>query len=195
MNQTNSIVRLQSHANRSVTGRRSVTATRKLVNYLAYGRGRPAQQAQRHPRGIWLNHTGQEVSHEAVLAWTQAEGLRHTFTHQLILSVKEASLTAAAYQKTLAAHAGVLTDWHLIGHEDTRHSHAHVVTFSDDPMRVKSSGLYDWWLGLRQALESVQTAELTQMEQASDWHLAPDTAVYPEPKLRQQPHWEWELEL
>jgi hypothetical protein len=39
MPELKSVVRLKSHPNRTPTGRASATATRKLVNYLAFGRG------------------------------------------------------------------------------------------------------------------------------------------------------------
>ncbi|MBK6712440.1 MAG: hypothetical protein IPG51_19235 [Chloroflexi bacterium] len=101
MSKAQSVVRLQTHANRTPTGRASATAARKLAQYLAHGRGRPAEQSVRPQRGIWYGEDGRPLTHEQVLQWVAEQGKTHPYTHQLILSVKEAQLEAAAYGQAM----------------------------------------------------------------------------------------------
>jgi hypothetical protein len=162
MSKLNSIVRLQSHENRTPTGRQSATATRKLVNYLSYGRGRPAIQAQREPRGQWLDQTGRVLTHEQVLAWVVDEGKGQQFTHQFILSVKYAQLAESAYGQVLSLDNPYFQEWRLLVHHDARYPHAHVVTFGESEIRIKSPQFQAWALSVRQELEREQQATLAQ---------------------------------
>ena len=170
MSKLNSILRLQSHENRTPTGRRSATATRKLVNYLAYGRGRPAVQEQREPRGQWLDQTGRVLPHEQVLAWVTNEGKAQPFTHQFILSVKYAELAEAAYGRVLSLDNPYFQEWRLLVHRDTRYPHAHVVTFAEQEIRIKSPQFQAWALAVRQELEREQQAVLEQQLEAGLQH-------------------------
>jgi hypothetical protein len=150
------------HENRTKTGRVSATVTRKIANYLAYGRGRPAQQQQREPRGAWLDQNSQPRTHDAVIAWVAQEGKAQRYTHQLILSVKDEWLTPEAYNRALAAGGPFFTEWRLMAHTDTSYSHAHVIAFGDKQIRFKSESFRDWWLTVRQALETEREATLAQ---------------------------------
>lgn len=162
MNKLNSIVRLQSHENRTPTGRQSATATRKLVNYLSYGRGRPAIQAQREPRGQWRDQADRVLTHEQVLAWVVDEGKGQRFTHQFILSVKYAQLAESAYRQVLSLDNPYFQEWRLLVHHDARYPHAHVVTFGESEIRIKSPQFQAWALAVRQELEREQQATLAQ---------------------------------
>lgn len=162
MGDLHNILRLQSHENRTKTGRVSATVTRKIANYLAYGRGRPAQQQQREPRGTWLDQDSQTRTHDEVIAWVQNEGKAQRYTHQLILSVKDEWLTPEAYNRALAAGGSFFPAWRLMAHTDTSYSHAHVIAFGDKQIRFKSESFRDWWLTVRQALETEREAALAQ---------------------------------
>ena len=166
MNKPNSIVRLQSHENRTPTGRPSATATRKLVNYLAFGRGRAAHQAQRLQRGDWHDQASKQWSHDEVLKWVQAQGKQHQFTHQLILSVSEAQLDAPAYNDALQVKGeSFFNTWHLMAHTDSAHPHAHVVAFSDEVIDIRSARFREWWLAVRLALDNQQQEHLTRQRE------------------------------
>jgi hypothetical protein len=190
MPELNNIMRLQSHENRTPTGRASATATRKLVNYLAYGRGRPAHQAQRPQRGIWLDQDNKETSHEAVLAWVQAQGKQQRFTHQLILSVKEVRLSGEAYNRALAAAGPFFPSWRLMAHTDSPYSHAHVIAFGEEEIGIKSARFRQWWLSVRQALDAQQQATLARQAAAgqdgleAEWHPAAAAAPASQPDLQ-----------
>ena len=182
MSDHNSILRLQSHENRTPTGRASATATRQLVNYLGYGRGRSAHQALRRQRGVWLDQDGKEVTHEQVLAWVQAQGKEQRFTHQLILSVNEARLSPEAYNQALTAGEPFFPTWRLIGHADTPYSHAHVIAFGQEEIRVKSPDFRAWQLAVRQELEAQQQTYLErqaalELESGLEAELLPAAAV------------------
>lgn len=172
MSELNNILRLKSHENRTKTGRVSTTVTRKIANYLALGRGRPAQQQQRQPRGVWLDQDDKTRSHEEVIAWVQNEGKAQRYTHQLILSVKDEWLTPEAYNKALAAGGAFFDQWHLMAHTDTAYSHAHVIAFGDNKIRFKSEAFRSWWLTVREALEAERQAALTQQTAVQEQALA-----------------------
>ncbi len=111
MRELHNVVRHQAHENRTKTDRVSATVTRKIANYLAYGRGRPAQQQQREPRGAWLDQTSQTRTHDEVSAWVAQEGKTQRYTHQLILSMKDEWLTHEAYNRALAVGGPFFTEW------------------------------------------------------------------------------------
>ena len=175
------ILRLKWHENRTKTGRPSATVTRKIANYLAYGRGRPSQQQQREPRGTWLDQNSQVRAHDEVIAWVQAEGKAQRYTHQLILSVKDEWLTPEAYNRALAAGGPFFSEWRLMAHTDTSYSHAHVITFGEKQIRFKSESFRDWWLTVRQALETEREVALAQRtavpEHALDQELVSEAAI------------------
>jgi hypothetical protein len=181
MRELHNVVRHQYHENRTKTGRVSATVTRKIANYLAYGRGRPAQQQQREPRGAWLDQNSQPRTHDEVIAWVAQEGKAQRYTHQLILSVKDEWLTPEAYNRALAAGGSFFADWRLMAHTDTSYSHAHVIAFGDKQIRFKSESFRDWWLTVRQALETEREAVLTQRtavpEHALSQELVPAAAA------------------
>ncbi|MBK8904437.1 MAG: hypothetical protein IPM53_24880 [Anaerolineaceae bacterium] len=181
MPELHNVVRHQSHENRTKTGRVSATVTRKIANYLAYGRGRPAQQQQREPRGTWLDQKSQARTHDEVIAWVEQEGKAQRYTHQLILSVKDEWLTPEAYNQALAAGGSLFSAWRLMAHTDTSYSHAHVIAFGDKQIRFKSESFRDWWLTVRQALETEREAALAQRtavpEHALNQELVPAAAA------------------
>lgn len=200
MSNPNSIVRLQFHRNRTPTGRPSATAARKLAHYLAYGRGRPAEQAQRPQRGIWFTETGQTHSHEEVLAWVAAQGKSHGYTYQLLLSVKEADLTAADYLPAMTAGGELFSAWRLITHRDTDHSHAHVLAFGDAEIRVMGRPFRDWWQAARQDLAVRQEFALQAAHQETAAGMAVERSLTNRLSTREQLpalemglEWDWEV--
>ena len=164
MRKTHSIVRLQSHANRTPTGRASATGARRLARYLAYGRGRLADQAQRPQRGVWYAETGQVRAHQDVLRWVEQQGKRLPYTHQLILSVPEGPLPAAAYGQAMRAGGDLFPEWRLIVHQDARHAHAHVIAFGQEEIRITGETFRQWWLSARQELENRQQEQLAERQ-------------------------------
>jgi hypothetical protein len=123
-------------------------------------------QAQREPRGQWLDQDGTALSHEQVLNWVAAEGKAQRFTHQFILSVKHAQLAEAAYSRVLAEGNPYFKEWRLLVHSDTRYPHAHAVTFGEREIRIKSAQFQSWALAVRQELEREQQAVLQQQLEA-----------------------------
>lgn len=195
-----SIVRLQTHANRTPTGRASATAARKLVQYLAYGRGRPAEQARRLQRGVWYGENGRSFNHDQVMGWVAQQGKANHYTHQLILSVKEAHLSPAAYGQALQVEGAPFAEWRLVVHQDTDHPHAHVIAFSDAEIRVTGRDFRHWWLAARQELEKQQHLITQQRDLAPQQRAQTTQLETPLPKQQQQAavrEWtrQWEMEL
>ena len=194
MSKAQSVVRLQTHANRTPTGRAAATAARKLAQYLAHGRGRQAEQSARPQRGIWYGEDGRPLTHEQVLQWVAERGKTHPYTHQLILSVKEAQLEAAAYGQAMQAGGHLFSEWRLIVHQDTRHSHAHVLAFGDEDIRVTGPTFRQWWLTVRQELEQQQQQYLAAREREHVAHLDLPLHKLQHAAVREWTR-QWEMEL
>ena len=68
-----------------------------------------------------------------------------------------------------------------MAHTDTSYSHAHVIAFGDKQIRFKSESFRDWWLTVRQALETEREAALAQRtavpEHALSQELVPAAAA------------------
>ena len=163
-----SIVRMDWLQNRTPTGKRSATKARKLAQYLAFGRGRQAEQMQRPQRGRWLDETGQLRTHQEVLAWVNRQGKEKQFTHQFILSVKDYPLAPEAFNRAMGASSDLFSEWRLISHDDAHYPHAHALAFGHEEVRLKSEAFREWWLGVRRALE--QERELAQALQRELQH-------------------------
>lgn len=196
MNKPKSIVRLQSHRNQTPTGRPSATAARKLAHYLAFGRGRPQVQAQHPQRGQWYTETGQPLDHEAVLAWVMAQGKAHSHTYQLLLSVNEANLADTAYLEAMTAGRDFFPQWRLITHQDTQHSHAHVLAFGDRDIPIRERPFRSWWQSVRQALEQQQAQHMETRQQEQEvtrhMHREHDLALL-QPDLEHEADWGMEV--
>ena len=197
MSNAQSVVRLQTHANRTPTGRASATAARKLAQYLAHGRGRSAEQSARPQRGIWYSEDGRPLTHEQVLQWVAEQGKTHPYTHQLILSVKEAQLEAAAYGQAMQAgksDGNLFPEWRLIVHQDSRHSHAHLLAFGDEDIRVTGATFRQWWLAVRQELEQQQQQYQAAQEREHVAHLDLPLHKLQHAAVREWTR-QWEMEL
>ena len=183
------IVRMESLRNRTPTGRRSATKVRKLVQYLAFGRGRPAEQKARQQRGQWLDETGRKCSHEDVFQWVIQQGKENMFTHQFILSVRDNPLTPEAFNRAMAAGGSLFSEWRLIQHEDSRHPHAHALAFRQEEVRIKSEAFRAWWLRVRDALEQEQQlAQSQQREQQQTHEQTQQLEQFPRQVTKEQMH-------
>jgi hypothetical protein len=137
--------------------------------YLGYGRGRQAEQELRPQRGQWLDQKGQVCSHEEVMEWVNQAARENLVTHQFILSVKELQLSPEAFNRAMAAGSELFQEWRLIGHNDSRFSHAHALAFGQREVQLKSEAFRAWWQEVRQALEQEQQQareQQLQLEQA-----------------------------
>lgn len=103
------------------------------------------------------------VTPEAVQDWVQAAGKAQPYTHQLILSVSQAWLPAAAYNQALAAGEDFFHEWRLIPHTDSPYPHAHVVAFGAAEIQIKAERFQQWAQTVRLALERQQQAALDAM--------------------------------
>ncbi len=168
---TTNIVRMDWLRNRTPTGKRSATKARKLAQYLAFGRGRLAEQMERPQRGQWLNESGQVVPHEEVIQWVKEQGMENLYTRQFVLSVKDITLTPEAFNRAMAAGGDLFREWRLIRHEDSRYPHAHALAFGQEEVRIKSEAFRQWWQAVRAALERERQAQIEQ-EQAQQQRLA-----------------------
>lgn len=182
-----SIVRMDWLHNRTPTGKRSATKARKLAQYLAFGRGRQAEQMQRPQRGQWLDENGRLRTHEEVLAWVNQQGKEKQFTHQFILSVKDYPLTPEAFNQAMGASSDLFSEWRLISHDDGHYPHAHALAFRHEEVQLKSETFREWWLGVRRALElERELAQALQRELRHEQTLK-RTQEYDQPNLQISP--------
>lgn len=159
----NTFVRMKAFPNRTATGRHSSTNARKLAQYCAFGRGTQAEQAARPQRGIWHDHTAQPRSHEEVLAWVKSQGQEQPYTYQFILSVKQLELSPLEYGQAMKAGGDELfPSWMLMAHTDSDHSHAHVLAFGDNDIRIKSEPFQHWRHEVQTALAQFQERRLRE---------------------------------
>ena len=165
MSKATAIVRLDSFPNRTHTGRSSATAARKLAMYLAHGRGRVQDQAERPIRGLWHDEKGNILRHQEVLSWVVEQGKQNEFTYQFILSTKYAALDEDEYTKALQAGGELLSSWRLMRHEDGGYPHAHVLAFGDKEIRIKDAAFQAWCQQVRTALEHMQTQQLDSVRE------------------------------
>jgi hypothetical protein len=164
------IVRVETLPNQTPSGRPSATGARRLAQYFAYGRGTQAEQATREQRGGWISEEGRRLEHEEVIEWVNQQGKAHRFTHQLILSARDARLSPEEFAEALKA-GDLLQEWRLIAHEDSNYPHAHVLAFGDEPSIARGREFQEWCLAVRRALKPKQEQQL-QYQQEKQWQLA-----------------------
>ena len=157
-----SIVRLQQFKNHTRTGRPSATGVRKLAMYIAYGRGGVREQVERPQRGQWLGEKGQAISHEKVMIWVQQEVKNQVMTYEFILSFYTVHLTPASYWHALQAHQPPFGEWRLLCHDDTNHSHAHLIAFGVKEIEIKEPAFQEWCQAVRHALAHYQDIQLEE---------------------------------
>ncbi|GJM42743.1 MAG: hypothetical protein DHS20C20_30250 [Ardenticatenaceae bacterium] len=141
------------HKNRTPTGRRTSTPAKRAATYFAYGRDKQAA-LDGNQRGDWLGPDGRLQSHDKVMDWAKQEALNHRYTFEAILSVPLGQLTPEQFR--LAMQAGrAIADWRLMAHQDTQHSHAHILFFQNK--RLDKETFLSWQTDVR--------AELVRQEQ------------------------------
>lgn len=147
-------VRIQLERNRSHTGRRTATPARHAAAYFAFGHNQTQQ------RGTWVDAEGKTHAHTDVLAWARKGALRHDYTFQALLSVPQGRLDSAGYTEALQ-QAGQIEDWRLVVHDDTAHSHAHVLFFRNKRLpKAEHKAWHDTLQAQLALLESKQLAGL-----------------------------------
>lgn len=149
-------VRLTYARNRTPTGRRTATPARKTARYVAFGTDRQAERDGKQ-RGEWYGPDGQRHTHEEVLVWAAEQATSHRYTFQALLSVPEGRLRPADFCRALR-EARYIDDWKLMSHDDTGHSHAHVLFFRDG--RMDREGFADWHERIRQQLAALEERDL-----------------------------------
>ena len=146
---------VRMHENRTPTGRRTSTPAKHAALYFAYGRDKQAQQEGKQ-RGEWLAPDGRVQAHGEVMAWAKQEARDHRYTCQAILSVPQGKLTPEQFCRAMG-HGNEINDWRLMAHQDSQHSHAHVLFFRDK--RLDKETFLAWQNDVR--------SELARLEQQS----------------------------
>ena len=153
-------VRLTYTANRTPTGRRTATPARKAARYFAYANDLEAERSGQQ-RGHWYGPDGSKHEHEPVLAWAAAGAKAHHYTFQALLSLPEGRLSAEDFTRAMR-EGKYIDDFRLIPHDDTEHSHAHVLFFRDS--RMDKEQFTDWHERIRQSLAAREGATLQARE-------------------------------
>ena len=169
------IARMIHNKNRTPTGKRTATPAKKAATYFAFGRDVQAKEEGRQ-RGEWTGPGGEQHSHAEVLAWSRAQSWQYAQTFQALLSVPEGRLTASDYAEALT-NAGEIPDFRLMTHDDTAHSHAHVLFFRDK--RLQKEDFMRWHGRVQQELAALERKQLAGWEADKEQHLSP-SAMPPE---------------
>jgi hypothetical protein len=160
--QTLAIVRGRRIANQNSAGGPSYAGIKGLMGYIAYGSYQFGQPNRTETRGVWLDHTGREKAHDAVLRWAKDKVHRFGYevSYQLLLSTRYGGLTAADFNQVIWQGSTISQsqEWAFMMHEDTGNQHAHVILF---PQEAMTRPLYKQW-------QQVMQAELAQL-QAGRW--------------------------
>lgn len=155
------IVRGERIVNRGPGGGRSYAAVRGLLSYLAFGRY--ADHLGRSPaqRSSWLDHNGQEQSHEEVLGWAKEKVHRYGYgyTYQLLLSTRDGGLETADYNRVLKEGSALsgIREWIYTVHEDTDHQHAHAILFRRE--KLSAEQYRKWQATMQEGLEQALSAQ------------------------------------
>jgi hypothetical protein len=144
------IVRLSFAPNRTpVARRRSATRARHTANYFAFGR-----QLEGEQRGVWYGPEATPFTHDQVMTWVKEQAMQHELTFQAVLSIPEGQLSAEDYCRAMAA-GGDVVDWRLVCHDDTAHSHAHVLFFRDE--QFEKSSYLEWHGRVSQSMAAMHS--------------------------------------
>jgi hypothetical protein len=156
------LVRLTFALNRTaVARRRTVTRAKEAANYFAFGRQPDGKQ-----RGVWHGPGAIPCSHEQVMAWAKTQARQHELTFQAVLSIPEGRLSAEDYCRAMQAGSEV-PDWRLLCHDDTAHSHAHVLFFRNE--RFGKDSFLAWQGRVTEALAAMQPLTVAQDSAAGAW--------------------------
>lgn len=162
------VVRIMAVRNRTKTGKRSSRAARRAAHYFAFGQNIRQQILANQPqqRGQWLGPNGKLYCHEEALIWAKQNAKANEYTFQALLSVPQGRLTSQDYGAALE-EAGLLPDWRLVMHADTRYSHAHILFFQDK--RIAKEQYLRWQEAVQQALSAREQQRLGERD--IDQHL------------------------
>jgi hypothetical protein len=133
---------------------------KKAARYFAYANDREAER-RGEQRSHWYGPDGSKHEHEAVLAWATAGAKAHRYTFQALLSLPEGRLSATDFTRAMR-EGKYIDDFRLITHDDTKHSHAHVLFFRDS--RMDREQFTDWHERIRQSLAAREGATLQARE-------------------------------
>lgn len=158
------------HENRTPTGRRTSTPARRAARYFAYGRDKQAE-LEGQQRGEWLGPDGRIQAHDKVTAWAKQEALGHRYTFEAILSVPQGQLTPEQFCQAMQ-RGGEISDWRLMGHQDTKHSHAHVLFFRDK--RLDKETFLSWQTDVRTELARLEQQQLNDQSARQEMELEAD---------------------
>ncbi len=160
--------RMIHNKNRTPTGKRTATPAKKAAIYFAFGRDMQAKEAGQQ-RGEWIGPAGEPYSHADVLAWGREQSFQYEQTFQALLSVPEGWLTAGDYAEALRK-AGQIPDFRLMTHDDTAHSHAHVLFFRDK--RLQKEDFMRWHGRVQQELAALERKQLSGQEAVREQELS-----------------------
>lgn len=150
------IINAKYQKNRSKTGRPSGAKAKQAMAYYEYGSSN--DNPERQSRGQWVNSRGEAELYGNVVDWAVSAAKEKTYTYQLMLSSRDVKIEPQAFVKAMNAGAektGEFSDFHLIVHDDTNHTHAHVVGFRSKVMSKKE--LATWKEAVSESLTESET--------------------------------------
>ena len=162
VNHRQAITNVRYDKTRTKKGNVSRSAVQKAVYYAMYGL--PQHNPDQLPRGEWYSSAGAE-KHGHVVNWAEGSAVNHPYCYRLVLSLKEGDLRpedfAAALQKD---SQNLFPDFRLVVHQDTEHTHAHVLAFRDKTLSKQQ--FFQWKQEVGSCLVELEQLRLQEAEQA-----------------------------
>jgi hypothetical protein len=147
---------------RTKKGNVSRSAVKKAVYYAMFGH--PEHNPDQLPRGEWFSSAGVE-KHGHVLNWAEGSAVNHPYCYRLVLSLKEGQMRPEDFVTALQQDSqGLFQDFRLVVHEDTQHTHAHVLAFRDKTLSKQE--FYQWKKEVGSCLVELEQMRLQEAEQA-----------------------------
>lgn len=177
VNHRGAITNVRYDKTRTKKGNVTRSAVQKAVYYAMYGHPAPftfdrlragdklrASNPDQLPRGEWYSPAGAE-KHGHVVNWAEGSAVNHPYCYRLVLSLKEGDLRpedfAAALQKD---SQNLFPDFRLVVHQDTEHTHAHVLAFRDKTLSKQQ--FFQWKQEVGSCLVELEQLRLQEVEQA-----------------------------
>ena len=155
---------------RTPKGNVTRSAVQKAVYYAMYGpfdrlrASTPEHNPDQLPRGEWFGPAGAE-KHGHVVNWAEGSAVNHPYCYRLVLSLKEGELRPEDFVTALQKDSqNLFPDFRLVVHQDTAHTHAHVLAFRDKTL--SKAEFYQWKKEVGSCLVELEQLRLQEVEQA-----------------------------
>lgn len=143
-----------NYVTRGGTTAKAAKAASRAARYYTFRDG--PDQASR----IWHTSDGRTASYDAIKGQIRADAKAYGYTYRVVLSTKDADITAEGYRQVLADR---FERWYFIEHHNTDFPHAHVIGFRKQLVKkAELQAMREQVAALEQARAQEQAAQRDQ---------------------------------